>query len=88
MGQVEINNYEDLYNVLDQINEKIDWDTFYSKRNICLMVMYIGLMDIMLLLIRQRRKWRLRKCLLISMERRLSLSREFFCHRGYRRRII
>lgn len=33
MGQVEINNYEDLYNVLDQINEKIDWDTFYSKRN-------------------------------------------------------
>ena len=32
MDKVEINNYEDLYNVLDRINESIDWNTFYEKR--------------------------------------------------------
>lgn len=32
MERVEINSYEDLYNVLDRLNESIDWNTFYSKR--------------------------------------------------------
>lgn len=32
MDKVEINSYEDLFNVLDRINESIDWNTFYEKR--------------------------------------------------------
>jgi SAM-dependent methyltransferase len=32
MGKVEINNFEDLYLVLDRLNESIDWNTFYSER--------------------------------------------------------
>nr|MCR5106345.1 class I SAM-dependent methyltransferase [Eubacterium sp.] len=32
MDKVEINNYEDLLNVLDRINESIDWNNFYEKR--------------------------------------------------------
>jgi SAM-dependent methyltransferase len=32
MGKVEINNYEDLFLVLDRLNESIDWNTFYEER--------------------------------------------------------
>ena len=32
MEKVEINSYEDLYGVLDRLNESIDWDAFYSER--------------------------------------------------------
>ena len=32
MKKIEINNYEELFQVLDRINESIDWNTFYSKR--------------------------------------------------------
>ena len=32
MEKVEINNYEDLFRVLDRLNESIDWDTFYAER--------------------------------------------------------
>ena len=32
MDKVEINSYEDLFNVLDRLNESIDWNTFYEKR--------------------------------------------------------
>lgn len=33
MGKTEVNSIEDLYGVLDQLIESIDWDVFYSKRN-------------------------------------------------------
>ncbi len=32
MEKVEINNYEDLFRVLDRLNESIDWDAFYAER--------------------------------------------------------
>ena len=32
MGKIEINNYEDLFQVLDRLNESIDWNTFYADR--------------------------------------------------------
>ena len=32
MEKVEINNYEDLFQVLDRLNESIDWNTFYADR--------------------------------------------------------
>ena len=32
MGKIEINNYEDLFQVLDRLNERIDWNTFYADR--------------------------------------------------------
>ena len=32
MSKVEINNYEDLFLVLDRLNESIDWNTFYEER--------------------------------------------------------
>ena len=32
MEKIEINSYEDLYNVLDRLNESIDWNAFYSER--------------------------------------------------------
>ena len=33
MRQNEVNSVEDLFELLDRLNESIDWDTFYSKRN-------------------------------------------------------
>lgn len=33
MEQIEINSIEDLYEVLDRLTEGINWDTFYSNRN-------------------------------------------------------
>lgn len=33
MKQIEVNSVEDLFEVLDRLNENIDWNTFYSKRN-------------------------------------------------------
>ena len=35
MEKLEVNSVEDLYEVLDRLTESIDWDHFYSKRNIC-----------------------------------------------------
>ena len=32
MKKVEINNYEELFEVLDRLNESIDWNTFYGER--------------------------------------------------------
>ena len=32
MEKVEINNYEDLFQVLDRLNESIDWNNFYAER--------------------------------------------------------
>ena len=32
MEIVEINNYVDLFLVLDRLNESIDWNTFYAER--------------------------------------------------------
>ena len=32
MEKVEINNYEELFEVLDRLNESIDWNTFYGER--------------------------------------------------------
>lgn len=32
MEKVEINNYEELFRVLDRLNESIDWNTFYAER--------------------------------------------------------
>ncbi|MBO4783585.1 MAG: class I SAM-dependent methyltransferase [Lachnospiraceae bacterium] len=32
MERVEINNYEELFQVLDRLNESIDWNTFYVER--------------------------------------------------------
>ena len=32
MKKVEINNYEELFQVLDRLNERIDWNTFYEER--------------------------------------------------------
>lgn len=33
MKQFEVNNIEDLFEVLDRLNEHVDWDSFYAKRN-------------------------------------------------------
>lgn len=33
MEHMEVNSIEDLYEVLDRLTESIDWNTFYSKRN-------------------------------------------------------
>ena len=33
MKQFEVNNIEDLFEVLDRLNEHVDWDSFYAERN-------------------------------------------------------
>lgn len=33
MKQMEVNCIEDLFEVLDRLNESIDWDTFYAKKD-------------------------------------------------------
>ena len=33
MEKFEVNSVEDLFEVLDRLNEHVDWDSFYAKRN-------------------------------------------------------